>query len=130
MRTARCFVVGVIAAAVLILGSGRPASAYTEFRKEFIAKYVKKDSSDAKDKAFAEACDKAKCNICHEGKTKKSRNPYGQALDKLLSEDDKEDAAKIKQSLEKVAAMKAKKDAKATFGELLKAGKLPCEEKK
>lgn len=110
-----------------------PAKADKAFRDEFIAKYVKADSSDSKDKAFAETCEKAKCNICHEGVSKKNRNVYGQSLAKLLSRDaDKENKEKIQAALDKVAAMKSDpKDPKSpTFGDLIKAGRLPGGEPK
>ncbi len=98
------------------------------FRDEFLAKYVKADSSDPKERAFAEACDKAKCSICHEGKSKKNRNAYGKALGKLLSrESDKENKPKIRAALDKVAAMNSDPDDPKSpkFGDLIKEGKIP-----
>ncbi len=117
-----------IVGALIVLSTSRPAKAFPEFRKEFIAKYVKQDAGDAKEMEFAQICEKAKCNICHEGKNKKNRNVYGKQLARLLTEDDKENKAKIQESLEKVSAMKSKADdtSAPTFGELIKAGKLPC----
>lgn len=116
---------GAIAAGAMM--SVSTARAEKAFRDEFIAKYVKADSEDAKDKAFAAACEKARCNICHEGKSKKDRNTYGAALGKLIKRADKEDKDKIQAALDKVAAIKSDaKDSKSpTFGELIKAGKLP-----
>jgi len=86
---------------------------------------VKPDSSDPAEKALAAAVETAKCNLCHKGKEKKDRNAYGEALAELL--DKKEDAKnvdKIRKALETVAA-KASPDGGPTFGELIKAGKLP-----
>jgi cytochrome c2 len=123
---------GVFAAVVLLAGASS-VRAEKVFRDEFIAKYVKDTSSEAKDKAFAEACEKAKCNICHAGVSKKKRNPYGEALAKLLDrKTDKEDKTKIQAALDKVAQQKSdpKNDKSPTFGELLKAGKLPGGEPK
>ncbi len=120
-------VVGAFAAAAL-LSSAPPARGDKLFRDEFIAKYVKPDSPEAKDKAFAAACEKAKCNICHEGISKKNRNTYGKELAKLLKRDtDKDDKPKIRAALDKVGAIKANpKDPKSpTFAELIKAGRLP-----
>jgi hypothetical protein len=104
------------------------AGAFAEFRKVFVTEYVKADSSNPRDKAFAADCDKAKCTICHVGKVKKNRNAYGKALAALLTEDDKEDTAKIRQSLEKVSGMKvnAKDPNSPTFGDCIRSGKLPC----
>jgi len=120
--------IGALAAAAAFLLNARPAKGDKSFRDEFIAKYVKPDSTDATDKAFAATCDKAKCNICHEGISKKNRNAYGKELAKLLKrETDKDDKPKIQAALDKVAAMKANpKDPKSpTFAGLIKAGKLP-----
>jgi len=121
-------IVGAFAAAAAFLLSAPPAKGDKSFRDEFIAKYVKPDSNDAKHRAFAAACEKAKCNICHEGISKKNRNAYGKELAKLLKrETDKDDKPKIQAALDKVGAMKSNpKDPKSpTFAELIKAGRLP-----
>ena len=80
-----------------------------------------------------------KCYVCHvKGQKKKVRNVYGEALSKLLDKDNFKAArrkaepdkamAEVQAALEKVEAMKV--DPKAadspTFGDLLKAGKLPA----
>ena len=72
------FLIGTVAARI------QPAHAIDAFKKEFVNKYVKKESSDPNEKAFAEAATKANCNVCHVGKNKKERNEYGKALDELL----------------------------------------------
>jgi cytochrome c2 len=111
------------------LGQGTPpAKADNAFRAEFVAMYVKADSSDPKDKAFAAAVDKAKCAICHEGKSKKNRNNYGKALAELLSrKTDVDNKEKIQGALKKVESKRSdpKNDKSPTFGDLIKAGKLP-----
>jgi cytochrome c2 len=128
-----CLVLGVVAG-VLWLGRPAPqASADKAFRDQFVAVYVKPDSDDPKDKAFAAAVEKAKCNICHVGKVKKNRNRYGKALAELLSrKTDTENKEKIQAALKKVAARHSDpNDEKSpTFGELIRAGKLPGEEPK
>ena len=132
-RTRLPLVCGTLALAALMGLAVAPARADMSFRNEFIAKYVKPDSKDPKHQAFAAACEKAKCNICHEGLSKKNRNRYGVALSKLLSrEKDKDDKDKIQAALDKIAAVKSDpKDPKSpTFGELIKAGKLPGGEPK
>ncbi|MCR4412404.1 MAG: hypothetical protein NUV77_08270 [Thermoguttaceae bacterium] len=119
---------GFCVAALVAWWSPR-AQADKAFFDEFVAKYVKADSENAKDRAFKEAVDKVKCNVCHEGKAKKNRNVYGRALAKFLSrKTDKEDKPKIQASLDKVAAMKVDPaDEKSpTFGDLIKQGKLPA----
>ena len=109
------------------------AGAIPAFKKEFDAKYVKKDSTDPVEKSFAEAAEGAKCLVCHgknaEGKEdKKTRNTYGKALGKLLDKKkDAKDKEKIQKALDKVAGEKVdeKKPDSPTFGDLIKAGKLP-----
>ena len=129
----KTFALTVLVAAFVLGLSLNAAHAIAPFKKEFDEKYVKKDSSDAKDQEFASAVKKANCLVCHgknaEGKEdKKVRNPYGQALDKLL--DKKEDAKnkeKIQAALETVAKEKSNPDdpSSPTFGDLISSGKLP-----
>jgi hypothetical protein len=115
------FVVGALGARV------HSAHAIEAFKKEFEAKYVKKDGSSDAEKSFAAAVEKAKCNVCHVGKTKKVRNDYGKALGALVTKKDGKDSAKIQEAFDKVAAEKSKPgDANSpTFGDLIKEGKLP-----
>ena len=123
------FALSAVVAVLVIFGlSVAPAGAMKQFRDGFLAKYVKPDSSDAKEKELAAAVEKAKCFICHEGETKKQRNVYGKALEKFLEKKDKDNKEKIAAAFDKVAEMKADaKDPKApTFGELIKQGKLPA----
>jgi hypothetical protein len=111
-----------------------------KFEEEFKKVYYKPDSEDAKEKALAAAIDKVStkielddtvinnaCNVCHvKGKAKKMRNEYGQKLSDLLDvKTDKTNTKKIKESIEKVSKMKSSKG--PTYGELLKAGRLPAE---
>jgi len=102
--------VAVMMAVGFIALSARPAFAVKQFYDEFKEVYVNNG--------------KAKCNICHEGKSKKDKNAYGKELDKLL--DRKKDAKnpeKIREALAKVAGMKSPSG--KTWGEILKAGELP-----
>lgn len=104
------------------------AQAIPPFKKEFEAKYLKKDSSDPKDVALVEAVAKVKCNVCHKGKDKKMRNAYGDALAELLDKKaDAKNPEKIQEALDKVAGMHSVSgdSASPTFGDLLKEGKLP-----
>jgi cytochrome c553 len=119
---------------VVVLGLGaNAAQAVPAFDKEFKAMYVKKDSSDPAEKAFAEAAAKAKCLVCHgknaDGKEdKKVRNAYGEALDKLLDKKaDIKNKEKIVKSLEEFGKMHSDPDddISTTFGDLIKEGKLP-----
>ena len=109
-------------------GWARSALAIKPFKDAFEAKYVKADSKDPAAVAFAAACKQAKCTICHVGKNKKQRNPYGQQLAKLLNkETDKDNKEKINQALEQVAAIKVNPNNadSPTFGDLIQKGKLP-----
>jgi len=111
-----------------LLAHAPRALAIEAFKKEFIAVYVKADSADAGDQAFAAAVKKANCNVCHVGTKKKDRNEYGKALDELLDKKaDIKNTEKIRQALETVAAKKSNPadESSPTFGDLIKAHKLP-----
>ena len=105
--------VGVFAASAVV----RDAYAIPPFKKEFDTMYVKEGTE------LAKTANEVKCNVSHQ-----DRNAYGEELAKLL--DRKTDATKpdkIKEALQKVAAMKSKSgdDSSPTFGDLIKDGKLP-----
>lgn len=120
------------------IGGAPSAQAMPPFFKEFQGKYVKADSDDEKDKAFAALVTQtAKCNVCHvAGQDKKARNAYGKQLSTLLKKENfkaerlKDEAekctAEIIAALDAVAAMKSGDDKSPTFGELIAAGKLPA----
>ena len=101
-----------------MLVSASPAYAVKQFYDEFKEVYVNNGELDAG------AVAKAKCNLCHEGKSKKNKNAYGKLLDTLL--DRKKDAKnpeKIREALAKVESEKSSSG--ITYGELFKQGKLP-----
>lgn len=101
------------------------AEAVPQFMKQFQVVYIAEDSTDAQVIEFAKLVETAKCNICHKGKSKKDRNPYGDELSQLL--DKKEDAKnneKIQEALKSVEGKKAE-GAELTYGELIKQGGLP-----
>lgn len=98
------------------------------FMDEFEAKYVKDESTEAKDVEFATAVTEAQCALCHVGSDKKDRNRYGRALAELLdSGEDRENKKKIQAVLDQVAGMKSVADDadSPTFGQLIEQGKLP-----
>jgi mono/diheme cytochrome c family protein len=114
----------VVAIVVTVIAfNPRTATARKAFKAEFDAMYV----TPAAAPGFAKAVEAANCNICHAGDKKKDRNAYGQALAKLLSKDDVKNVPKIKASLESVEKEPSDpaNPASQTFGELIKAGKLP-----
>ena len=122
-----CCCAAVVPVLVLALAV-QPAYAVKAFSDQFKAKYVKEDSKDKADQDFAKLVDEAKCNVCHMGKSKKDRNPYGVELAKLLDKkEDKDNKEKIQGVLAKVEKLPVNpKDKKSpTFGDLIKEGKLP-----
>ena len=107
-----------VVCAVLMLTAARPALAVKPFYDEFEKMYAGAEG------AFSALVKKEKCSVCHDPKDKKIRNPYGEALDKLLDrKTDAKDMEKIQKALKTVEAEKAKDG--ETFGEKIKAGKLP-----
>ncbi len=117
-----------LAVAIAFLWQPPPAEAIREFREEFLVLYVNRDSDDPTDQAFAELVEKADCYLCHEGRLRRDRNRYGAALAELLDRfEDRRDAARIRAALQKVDEIRsdAEDDQSPTFGELIRAGKLP-----
>ena len=120
--------------AVLLVARAPHAEAIPPFYKEFQAKYVKAESAEEKDKAFAALVNQtAKCNVCHEGTSKKMHNAYGKAVKKYLTKADfdaiKTDPDKSKKYIiEGLEKSEAEKSASGkSYGELIKAGKAPWE---
>lgn len=111
----------LLALAVLASLAGS-AAAFPQFQKEFLKKYA-----DGTDEAYTETAKEAKCFVCHQGKKKKNRNAYGEALHEYLGKKDKKDTEKIQTALETVAAESTNpEDPDApTYGDLITEGKLP-----
>ena len=98
---------------------------------------TKKQETFSKEQLYAKAKAADKCNLCHDAasKSKKDHNEYGKALKnhmpaeefmKLKGPDDK--AALAKKLGEALKATEADKHSSGkTFGEVIKAGKLPGE---
>jgi hypothetical protein len=106
--------------AIGVAAWGGQAFAIKQFADEFKAVYVEEGTP------LAAEVEKAKCNVCHMGKSKKDRNAYGQALAELLDKkEDKDNKDKIRQALETVAAKPSAGAGSPTFGDLIKEGKLP-----
>ena len=126
----------VVAVSALFGLNARRAESRAQYKKEFIGKYVKAEDASAEEKAFAELVAKANCQVCHApGDDRKKRNEYGQELAKLLrpagAKGNEKDAKKIDEALDKVAELHVDpKDPKSpTYGDILKAHKLPVEVK-
>jgi hypothetical protein len=114
-----CLVLAVVALAM----SMQSASALPPFNKEWVAKY----NDGNKVAVFTEA----KCNVCHAGESKKMKNEYGKVVGKYLTKakyneiKEDESAAKkyILEGLQKAEGDKG--GSGKSYGELIKAGKLP-----
>ncbi len=121
MKKSWMLVCGLVVFGMMIGGSVQPVSAVPNFKKAFEEMYVKADTP------LAKAVDTAKCDVCHVGEKKKEKNDYGKALGTLLKKTDKDDKDKINKALKEVEGKPSKAgDAKsATFGDNIKAGKLP-----
>lgn len=124
----RKFTLMFVAGLIVSFGLARPAAAIPAFHKEFIKMYVSEDADQQSDLAKLVSDKKQKCLVCHQGKKKKNRNPYGDQLSEFLDKkEDKKDVEKIVASLQKVADMPSDPEDKdsPTFGELLAKGSLP-----
>ncbi|PHS05516.1 MAG: hypothetical protein COA78_15205 [Blastopirellula sp.] len=129
-----CLLFGALA----VVMNANEASATSDINKTFIAKYNVKEPKTDSEKALSALAAKAKCNVCHIGKKKKDRNEFGQAIAKLVDKDEMK-ALKSAKKTEELTKMitdalnkveKEKNKAGKTFGELIKAGKLPGGEPK
>lgn len=113
---------------VLVFSSTSIAFGYVQFYAAFKKTYVKENSPEK----FKTLVTKTKCAICHDSTKKKPngtsdkkfRNPYGMALDELLSKQDKQDKEKIYDSLETISSQKAS-DADKTYGDRIQEHTLP-----
>ncbi len=107
------------------------AFATADFNKEWKSMYLTDDA----DADFSSAAKKAGCNVCHVKDAKKTeRNEYGKAVHEFLKKEDfpkeflKDNPEKAKEMIQdglKKAADKKSSDGKS-FGEKIKAGKLPA----
>lgn len=123
-----CLILGAVASVV----TADQAFAIKPFMEVFIANYNVKEPKTDSEKALAAAVAEVKCNLCHEGKSKKNRNAYGAAMDELVDKKEfvaaqKEDKEKAqKEFTEILVKLEAEKSPTGeTYGELIKAGKLP-----
>lgn len=82
---------------------------------------------------FGQAVAVAKCDLCHAGTSKKQRNEYGQALDRVLDKErftfERLKADPLGARRELLAALKSVEDKRAsdgqTFAQRISAGLLP-----
>ena len=142
VKLAMMCLAAVVAVAGYLAFSGDSAHARPGYKKQFAKKYIAGNAVLAK--AYGKS---ASCNHCHVGKKRANRNAYGQALAKLLKEklgekdfgvlSNKKKTAKRtaarNAAIEKFSAVLTtveklpsdpKEKTSATFGELIKSGKL------
>jgi hypothetical protein len=101
--------------AVLGIYAAAPdAEARPQYNKGFTESYPK----------LEEAAKKVKCGLCHEGETKKVRNPYGLAVEKGIEKKNEKDTDVIAAALKKASEAKSEGSGK-TFGQMIEAGELP-----
>lgn len=119
MKKCAAFLALSAVAAMFVAGAPQRAEARPQYLKAFLAKYD------------IAAANELKCGVCHGegGKNKKVTSEYGQALFKALGGKEDggvncKDEAKIGASLGKCESEKPNGSGE-TFGEILKAGKLP-----
>ena len=119
---------------------GQSAEAFPAFKRQFDARYLAKDTP-----LYAAYGGRSSCNVCHLGGAmdRDHRNDYGQALQKLLDRSDAEaltiesarrnpQAAQAAlrrideafSAVEKLPA-NARDRSPPTFGQLIRAGRLP-----
>ena len=107
---------GLFVAGALVLGSSKSAEARPLYLKGFVTEYPKLEQQVIK---------VTKCDVCHYGKLKKDRNNYGSAIaDVMGDEKNLKDLKKIQEAIKKAAEKKSAVEEK-TFGDLIKAEKLP-----
>lgn len=112
------FIVAVFAAAWT-----PTANAYPQFSKAFVSVYASEVANDE----FSALVKKAKCYVCHYGKSKKNQNVYGLAVGELIGKADRKDTDKIIAALEEVASkpFDAEDENSKTFAERMAEGLLP-----
>lgn len=117
----RTVTAGALLLAFLVLSSG-----VAEARPAFVGVFKKQYPELAKNKDL-----KINCAVCHnteDNKKKKHRNNYGVALKKALGKENEKDKKKVADALKKIEAEKSHVEGKK-FGDLIKDGKLPGEDK-
>lgn len=124
---------GLLVAAGMLWPATPSAEAVKSFKAQFETKYVKPAKDDGEDvlrrkATLAKLVANVKCDVCHQGKNKKARNAYGDALAKLLDKKaDKNNIEKILKALDEVAKRPCdpENEKSPTFGTLIGQGKLP-----
>jgi hypothetical protein len=119
------FLLGVCLVALLVnLLATQTASARPEYKKRL--------DEFCKNSKAADVLKEQSCKVCHFGTSKKNRNDFGKAVNKVMNEETfkslKEDKEKLAKKVDEAlkAAMKEKSSNGKTFGQLIEAGELPA----
>ena len=127
LKTLGRFVIAGACIFAIVGLSGENAKARPQYAKAMTKAYpdlAKKHGGDT---------GKLSCTVCHPKSAvkekKKARNNYGVAFGKGLAKKNEKDADKLKEALTKAEKGKSATEGK-TFGDLIKAGDLPGEDKK
>ena len=120
----RAVIVCLMLAAFFVTLTSESSNARPEYWKVYLKQYVK----GKRDEAWQKMMNKNKCYVCHQGKKKKNRNIYGEALAKFLNKKTKKDNEKTLKALLTVAKqLSDPKDKKSpTFGTLIERGEFPA----
>lgn len=84
--------------------------------------------TDHPDETFVTLCKKkAKCHVCHQGKSKKHNNPYGELFSGKITKEDRKDTEKISRVIQEIGRLRSTpNDEKSpTFEQLIAKSKLP-----
>jgi cytochrome c2 len=116
----------IFATLFLIAGLAQPAVAVVQFYNQYAKQYL--DTHPDKDYAAAVKKPAVRCLVCHQGKSRKHHNAFGEHLDELLDrKKDIRDIEKITAALEKVVQLHVdpKDDKSETYLDRIKASKWP-----
>lgn len=115
--------------ASVAVGASPSAFAFKEFYDQWVEMYIDDSNTSKEATEFSNlATDpKTRCLVCHQGKSKKNHNPYGDHFVGVIDKTHRKDVDKIKQVLKDVADKKSDpSDANSkTYAELIKEFKLP-----
>jgi hypothetical protein len=106
---------GYLTSVGLLLAWTRPAVPREQYLHEFRVRY---------EREFLGNEEAAKCAVCHVGLVKRSRNNYGQAMNKVLAGRNVKESEKIRRALAEIENQPSAVPGK-TFGQLIKEGRLP-----
>jgi hypothetical protein len=120
------YLISFFAAAVFVSSFANPALAVVQFYNVYAKQYL--DTHPDKEYAAAVKKPAVRCLVCHQGKSRKNHNAFGEHLDELLDrKKDIRDIEKVTAVLQKVVEMRVdpKDDKSETYLDRIKASKWP-----